>query len=120
MLVEDFFQGSLSASFTNYKFIRWQPPIPARVKLNFDSSFQNNSAAGRYIIRDWRGAVLKLGEAYYGNASIIMEEGRALRDGVKEAIAVGYRKLDIEGDNLIIIKALQGTAWFHGNYGTLC
>jgi len=110
MSAEDFFQGSLSTPSANFKFVRWQPLIPGRVKLNFDGFLQNNSAAGGYIIRDWRRAVLKLGATYYGNALIIMAEGRALIDGVKEVIAAGYRKLDIEGDNLIIIKALQGTA----------
>jgi len=80
------------------------------VKVNFDGSVQNNSAAGGYIIRDWRGMVLKLGAAYYGNTSIIMAEGNALRDGIQAVIATGYCKLDIEGDNMIIIKVLQGTA----------
>jgi len=52
--------------------------------------------------------VLKLGAAYYGNTSIIMVEGRALRDGIQAAISRGFRDLDIEGDNILIIKAVQG------------
>jgi len=72
------------------------------VKLNFDGSLQNNSAAGGYIIRDWR-AVLKLRATYYDNTSIIMAEGRAIRYGIQGAITARYRKLDIKGDNLILL-----------------
>ena len=37
-----------------------------------------------------------------------MAEGRALRDRVQAAITAGYRRLDIEGDNLIVIEIVQG------------
>jgi len=49
------------------------------------------------------------GAAYYDNTSIITAEGKALRDGVQAAIAAGYKRWDLEGDNLIIIKEMQGT-----------
>jgi len=39
-----------------------------------------------------------------------MVEARALQDGLREACAAGYMKLIIiEGDSLVIIKALIGT-----------
>jgi len=37
-------------------------------------------------------------------------EGRALRDGVQAAFATGYKRLHIEGDNLIVIEALKGNS----------
>ena len=43
-----------------------------------------------------------------------MAEGRALRDGIQATVAAGYKMLDIEGDNLIVIGALEGkteTPW---------
>jgi len=55
-----------------------------------------------------------VGAANYGNASIIIAEGRALRDGIQATVAAGYKMLDIEGDNLIVIGALEGkteTPW---------
>ena len=51
-----------------------------------------------------------IGAANYENASIIVAEGRALRGGIQAVVAMGYKMLDIEGDNLIIIGALQGMA----------
>jgi len=37
-----------------------------------------------------------------------MAEDRALRDGIQEAITAGDRNMDVEGDNLSIIQAVQG------------
>jgi len=48
------------------------------------------------------------GASNYGASSILVAEGRVLRDGVHAAIMAGYSRLQIEGDNLIVIKALQG------------
>ena len=80
------------------------------MKVNFEGSLQNNSAEGGYIIRDWKGNWLRVGSSYDDCTSIIIAEARVLRDRVKEACAVGYRKLIIEGDKLVIIKALLGMA----------
>ena len=110
MSVDDFFQGTSSTPFKTHQFIRWQPPNPFWIKLNFDGSLQNTSTVGGFILRDWRGASLMTGASNYGASSILVAEGRTLRDGVHAAIMVGYSRLQIEGDNLIVIEALQGKA----------
>jgi len=50
--VDDISQGLSFTPLKIYKFIRWHSPNFGRV-LNFDDSLQINSAAGRYILRDW-------------------------------------------------------------------
>jgi len=100
MSVDDFFQGTSSTPTKNYKFA-------TRVKLNFDSSLQNNSAAGGYMLHDQRGAILTVGATNYGNTSISMAKGRALRNRIQATVVAGYRMLDIKGDNLIVLGALQ-------------
>jgi len=90
--------------------VQWKCPPPGIVKINFDGSMQNNSVVGGYIIRDWKRNLPRAGSSYYGCALIIVAEARAFRDGVKEACAAGYKKLIIEGNNLVIIRALLGTA----------
>ena len=40
------------------------------------------------------------------SASIIIVEACALQDRINEVYVVGYKKLIIEGDNMVIIKAL--------------
>ena len=79
-------------------------PILGSMKANFDGSLQNNSATGGYILRDWKGELLKVRLAYYGHTSILVVEARALQDGVKEALAAGYRKLIIE---VIMLRLLR-------------
>ena len=49
-----------------------------------------------------------VGATNYCNASIIMVEERALRDGMQVVVATRYKNLDIERDNLIVIGALKG------------
>jgi len=78
------------------------------VKLNFDGSFQHSSAAGGFIIRGWGGNLIKAGAAHYGDATILVAEARALRDGVRAVVEAGFKKVVIEGDNAIVIQALQG------------
>jgi len=107
MSVDTFLQGHSTIPVKTPFFVRWEPPFPGRVKLNFDGSLQNGSAAGGYVLRDWRGMVLLVGATSFGRTSIVMAEGRALRDGLQAAINGGYRNLEIEGDNMLIIQAIQ-------------
>ena len=81
---------------------------PGVVKLNFDGPLTHHSAAGRFIIRDWSGQLLKAGAAHYGNSGILVTEARALRDGVKAAAHLGIKHLQIEGDNATVIRTLRG------------
>jgi len=96
------------------KIIRWHPPNPGRMKLNFDGSLQGTSAAGGFIIRDWQGAVLLIGACNYGTTTVAMAESRALRDGLQAAIRAGYSALDVEGDNSLVVAAVTtsiGIPW---------
>ena len=99
LLVEDFLGEVLIWPTTTYKLVQWEPPPSGTVKLNFDGSMRNTSTAGGYIIRDWQDTVLRAGSQHHGDASIIMAEVRALRDGVRAAAAAGYMNILIEGDN---------------------
>jgi len=86
---------------------REMPPSLRFVKINFEGSLINSSAAGRFIIRDWTRKLIKTGGTSYGQVSILVAEARALRDAVKIAAQADYNKIDIEGDNLIVIYALR-------------
>ena len=105
MSVDNFIQGSSFAPSHKIQIIRWHPPTPGTVKLNFDGSLQGNSAAGGYIIRDWKGEILAMGASNYGNTSVIMAESRVLRDGLQAALKFDFHELVIKGDNSIVIGA---------------
>jgi len=100
---------NLRQHVTKHKIGQWQPPHPGRVKINFNGSVQHTSIVGGHIIRDWKGTLLRAGSNYYGCASIIVAEARALHDAVQAAYSAGHKDLIIEGDNQVIIKALPGT-----------
>jgi len=94
--VDDYFKGPSSTPLKPHYFIRWQSPNPNWIKINFDGSLHNTSAAGGFIIQDWRGKVLMIGASNYGDTSIIVAEGRALRDGVQAAFGAGYRSYTLK------------------------
>ena len=91
--------------------MRWLPPPNNFIKLNFDGSFINTSAAGGFIIREWTGKLIQAGAAHFGETSIIVAKARELKNGVIAAIQADYRNIIIEGDYDIVIQALKGT--FH-------
>jgi len=91
------------------KIVQWEPLPIGRVKLNFDGSMLHTSAAGGYIIRNWRWTILSTGSNQYGCTYVIMAEARALRDGVQATTVAGYKDIIVEGDNQLIINALLGT-----------
>jgi len=65
------------------------------------------SAAGGYILRDWRGNIITMGASNYGTTSIVMAESRSLRDGLHAALQMGVSQLQVEGDNMIVIGAFN-------------
>ena len=78
------------------------------VKLNFVGSLKHSSATGGYILRDLTEKIIKAGAANYGDTTILIAEAWALRDSVQAAVQAGYNNIFIEGDNLTVIKAVNG------------
>ena len=107
MSVDHLTQGSFFTPPNKIHFIRWQPPTPGAVKLNFDGSLQGSSAAGGFIIRDWRGEILIMGASNYGDTSVILAECRALRDGLVAALNYEFSNLVVEGDNSMVVGAFN-------------
>ena len=47
------------------------------------------------------------GSRFMENAPILVTEATAMRDGINAALQNGYRKIQVEGDNQIVIRAIQ-------------
>ena len=47
------------------------------------------------------------GSRFMENAPILVAEATAMRDGICAALQAGYRKIQVEGDNQIVIRAVQ-------------
>ena len=107
MSVDHLTKGSSFPPSNKTLFIRRQPPTPGTVKLNFDGSLQGNSAAGGFIIQDWRGEILVMGASNYGDTSVILAESRALRDGLVAALNYDFYNLEVEGGNSMVVGAFN-------------
>ena len=51
---------------------------------------------------------LQAGTRFLEGAPILVAEATAMRDGIQAALATGCRNLIVEGDNKIVIQAIQG------------
>ena len=47
------------------------------------------------------------GSRFMENAPILVAEATAIRDGICAALQAGYRKIQVEGDNQIVIRAIR-------------
>jgi len=94
--------------------IAWQMPPEGFIKVNVDGSKSSHQVVGGYVIRDWTGRFLQAGACNLGGASILVAEATAMRNGLRAAIKAGFTNIHIEGDNKILIHAVQGriqTPW---------
>uniref|UniRef100_A0A7C9DII2 RNase H type-1 domain-containing protein n=1 Tax=Opuntia streptacantha TaxID=393608 RepID=A0A7C9DII2_OPUST len=88
-------------------FVRWSTPIRGFIKLNFDGSKSSTGAAAGFVLRNWQGGFIMAGTRFMAHAPVLVAEATAMRDGIRAALDAGYRKLLVEGDNQIVIKAIH-------------
>ncbi|KAL6220373.1 hypothetical protein ACLB2K_008129 [Fragaria x ananassa] len=89
--------------------IKWHPPPPCFVKINFDGSVvPNRGAATGFIIYDHNDNPLIVGSRNIGNAYVPVVECSALKDGLREACRFNHLKIQIEGDLTLIINCIKG------------
>ena len=88
--------------------IRWQLPAGGAVKLNCDGAKSSRGASAGFVLRNWTGSFIMAGTRYLAHAPILVAEVTAIRDGLKAALEAGYRHIEVEGDNQVVISAIQG------------
>lgn len=95
-------------------FIR---PSEGFIKLNFDGDSKGNPGIAGIggIFRDCQGRVRLLYLAYGGMMSNNEAEPMAVRQGMRIAVRLRYKQLEVEGDSLLVInmmrKLYNGKAW---------
>ena len=89
------------------QFIDWKLPQGGFVKLNFDGTKSAAGAAAGFVLRNWQGSFLTAGARFLENAPILVAEATALRDGISTALRAGHSKIEVEGDNMIVIQAVR-------------
>ncbi|KAL0003476.1 hypothetical protein SO802_017257 [Lithocarpus litseifolius] len=90
--------------------VRWKPPPPGTVKINFDGAiFSTRSTAGLGIIaRDQAGLVLAaLSQEIPLPTSVETVEVIAARRAILFAKELGFARVMVEGDSEVVIKAIR-------------
>ncbi|MBA0655192.1 hypothetical protein Goklo_007700 [Gossypium klotzschianum] len=89
---------------------KWEPPVGDVLKLNFDASFQqdtNRSVSG-VIVRNAKGLIMA---ACTHLNEYIMDSTMAVACAYLQSITfaedLGFRKIIVEGDSLIVIKKMR-------------
>jgi len=54
------------------------------------------------------GSFIMAGARFLEQAPILVAEATAVRDGLKSALEAGFRHIEVEGDNQVVIHAIQG------------
>lgn len=88
---------------------QWKKPPSGWVKCNYDVSHRtgNNSSGMGWIIRSRNGSFLNCGHgAFEGRSTVIESEATALVWAMQACLALGYRNVIFEGDNLILHSVL--------------
>lgn len=89
--------------------MRWQPPPPNFVKVNFDDPVrQDGSATMGFIIRNNKGELIHADVEDGRGFFPVLAEAMALRLGISEAAKLGFLHIQLEGDSLIVINTVPG------------
>ncbi|ESQ37212.1 hypothetical protein EUTSA_v10003059mg, partial [Eutrema salsugineum] len=89
---------------------KWRAPSNGLVKCNYDASHHrgNNDSGLGWIIRNCNGTFLDAGMGkFQGRHSPEESECSALIWALQSAWSLGYRKVEFEGDNLIINQLIN-------------
>ena len=74
----------------------------------FDGTHSSFGTTAGFVIRDLAGRFIQAGTWFLEGAPILVVEAIAMRDGIQAALAAGYRNLLVEGNNKVVIQAVQG------------
>jgi len=89
------------------QLIGWKLPHGGFIKINFDGTKSIASAAAGFVLRSWQGGFIQAGARFLEHASILVAEATAMRDGIRIALQAGFRQMEVEGDNRIVLQAVQ-------------
>ncbi|MBA0815699.1 hypothetical protein Gohar_000455 [Gossypium harknessii] len=91
-------------------YVIWRLPESGFIKLNFDSSFQaqEKKSISGVIARNEMGLIIgACTYPHFNIANAFVAEVRACEQAVRFAQELGFRRVQIEGDSLMIIKRLH-------------
>lgn len=99
--------------------VHWQPPPLGFIKLIFDVAVHEEFAVGAAVLRNDQGNVVGAVVKKLSTTDPLEGELLAAEIGIKEAGRQGIKRLLVEGDSLLAIKAFSSyprrESWMHFN-----
>jgi ribonuclease HI len=88
--------------------IGWKPPVGDWVKLNTDGACKDGNVAGcggilRNSAGEWRGGFAK----HLGKCTAYVAEMWGVMEGLQYAWKLGYKKVEINVDSLVVVQVLK-------------
>ena len=93
--------------------VKWKTPQRGWVKCNYDSSHHKGTSGSGlgWIIRNSHGTFMECGMSkFQGRAPVEESECTALIWALQSSWNLGYIKIEFDGDNLSIIRLINGKA----------
>lgn len=95
----------------NREVIKWKPPKPSYLKINFDSSVINQNVVAGFIILDDRGCPIVAGTKCLGENTISVAEAMD-----SEMLSLRHAiKICVRSDSSLVTDAVTGRVEFLGN-----
>lgn len=85
----------------------WKPPPEGIIKINFDTAIREEFSSVAAIGRDWKGKTVFACAEIDPPVDPNVGETYAAQLGVKKALDLGFPKVMIEGDSMIVTSAIQ-------------
>ncbi|KAL6135191.1 hypothetical protein ACLB2K_067419 [Fragaria x ananassa] len=89
--------------------IKWTPPLPCVVKINFDGSVlqQSSDAVVGFVLRDDAGCPVVADARCIWKANVSVTKATALRDGLLKAKEMNAKNVVVEGDSSLVINCVN-------------
>ncbi|RYR53249.1 hypothetical protein Ahy_A06g028266 [Arachis hypogaea] len=99
----------------------WRTPPPGRYKINVDAASNNGVKGGvGVVIRDSNGVVVAAAMLEVAPALSVREaEAFSFYQGVNIVAQTCFLEIEIEGDNIEVVNALNSNSSFGGPFGTI-
>ena len=89
-------------------WVAWRKPQVGFIKINFDESKLSRGVAGSFIICNQDEKFIQTSTFNLTTSSVLKAEATTLLNGIKVTVQVDFTNIQIEGDNKILIQAIQG------------
>ncbi|MQL90534.1 hypothetical protein Taro_023135 [Colocasia esculenta] len=108
MKSEETLKRAIIPPVKTFKMVRWIPPLHGLL-LNVDGASKGNPGpcGGGGIVRNTVGTMVLAFSHFYGVGTSLLDEVRAMCDGVQLALEKGFYLAEISTDSMVLVNSLR-------------